>query len=746
MKFMWVATVLAAGCGGSGGKGGAGPGPGGKYQPIAKTPSGAALTFDTPQPLPAYGDASASAGGAPGQAETGSATTTPATPTASGGVAAVRTFRFEAKERRVLPGDGAAPGDQFGCDDDGEVPDSERIGNLALLASFAQNACYTDGRYNARDFPVEVGEVVASDGARYEAYAIHAPQTPPSVFTASQHDVFLRFGRAAPHTLYVLEGDGVVARATLGAGDISDLGFSKLPIDANSSGAGLVFFVQPSDVAISSLSPLAPGVSGADLPTTALGALTTYRYAVGGTPFDTRAGFAWGPADASNVYSDLRHLFPVELTGGVLGVVWQDQATHEVRITTIGADRATLGSATIANPGNDVLAAATSDGGGRVYMFFVQDNDPGGRAQATRTTRLLRADLIAGTLAEALADASEEGLNINFFGRDNVASMAYAGGKVGLMIGRTMHQSSDGLNHQGGIAVIFDGESLKVEANHGQTSGHSFENVLHTGDDGGFYGIDLGDNYPRGVHLHHFDATTRDSIVSFTFKTEHGQTPQSPAGASYPRYDAISGSKIYYQWSNDNLTYTELGGVVQDAGGYTVVFASEPRGGRALDNGRAGDYLVDARNIGLVRIRRDFKTLQQWGNEVQDAAVLSSGAVETGGFYTFGGHWSPQRNAGVVWLTASSDVAADNASRVRAVGLGDGNLLVMWEQWTNTSYVTTRAMKVDPLGRVLIPATELGPRVRLGRRDDLLVRGNDVYVVAGQAAEQALDVTVLSVQ
>ena len=314
------------------------------------------------------------------------------------------------------------------------------------------------------------------------------------------------------------------------------------------------------------------------------------------------------------------------------------------------------------------------------------------------------------------------------------------------MIGRTMHKSSDGLNHQGGIAVVFDAATLAVEQNLGQTSGHSFENAMYAGDDGGFYGIDLGDNYPRGVHLHRFSGQDRDSIVAFTFKTQHGTTATSPAGASYPRYDAISGSKDFYQWSNDNLTYTELGGVVQDAGGYTVVFASEAPGGRALDNSRAGGYLGDARNIGLVRIRRDFETVRQWGNEVQDAAVLSTGTVETGGFYTFGGDWSAQRNAGVVWLTASGDLNADNASRVRAVGLGDGNLLVLWEQWTASSYVTTRAMKVDPLGNVLIGAVDLGPRVRLGRRDDLLVRGNDVYAVAGLGAEGALDVAVLTVR
>lgn len=57
-----------------------------------------------------------------------------------------------------------------------------------------------------------------------------------------------------------------------------------------------------------------------------------------------------------------------------------------------------------------------------------------------------------------------------------------------------MHKLSDGLNHQQGIAVILDKDSLGIVKNHGQTSGHSFSNYLLVNNDGQFIGMDLGDN------------------------------------------------------------------------------------------------------------------------------------------------------------------------------------------------------------------------------------------------------------
>ena len=75
--------------------------------------------------------------------------------------------------------------------------------------------------------------------------------------------------------------------------------------------------------------------------------------------------------------------------------------------------------------------------------------------------------------------------------------------RLGMIMARTMLNG-----HQGAIAVVMNASTLEVIHNFGQTSGHSFANSLLLGHDGRFLGVDLGDNYPRGVNLHRFSAST----------------------------------------------------------------------------------------------------------------------------------------------------------------------------------------------------------------------------------------------
>ena len=269
--------------------------------------------------------------------------------------------------------------------------------------------------------------------------------------------------------------------------------------------------------------------------------------------------------------------------------------------------------------------------------------------------------------------------------------------------------------------------------------------MLTTNSLGEFLSIDLGDNYPRGVHLHKFTATQKKSRVVYTFKTQHGSSAQSPAGTTYPEYTEISGGgTTYYKWSNDNRTYTELGGVIEGSQGYTVTFAGEASPtNKALDNSRVGNYLNDPRNIGLIQVIKNFENASGSGNVVSDDLVRTSGLTETGGFYTFGGSWSDQRNTGVVWLTNYQDKAQENVSRLKTVKLSDGNLLLLWEKWTPYQYVNSYAMKVSETGQKLVGPVELGTQARFNRRDDVWVLGNQVYWMAGNKAEKKLELFVL---
>ena len=94
-----------------------------------------------------------------------------------------------------------------------------------------------------------------------------------------------------------------------------------------------------------------------------------------------------------------------------------------------------------------------------------------------------------------------------------------------MVVSRKMTMHTDGLNHQGAYAAIFDAETLKPIKQLGQTSGHSFANSLIVNPENeGYMGIDLGDNYPRGINHWQFDRNTNylPTKVVYSFKTLHG--------------------------------------------------------------------------------------------------------------------------------------------------------------------------------------------------------------------------------
>lgn len=100
--------------------------------------------------------------------------------------------------------------------------------------------------------------------------------------------------------------------------------------------------------------------------------------------------------------------------------------------------------------------------------------------------------------------------------------MAVSGKSIAVITSRKMTQSDDGLNHQGCFLVIVDTDTLKISKKHGQTSSHSFANSVIVRSDGRFSGMDLGDNYPRGINCWNFDDKALNSKLVYCFKTYHG--------------------------------------------------------------------------------------------------------------------------------------------------------------------------------------------------------------------------------
>ncbi|MDJ1486310.1 hypothetical protein QNI16_37870 [Cytophagaceae bacterium YF14B1] len=472
---------------------------------------------------------------------------------------------------------------------------------------------------------------------------------------------------------------------------------------------------------------------------TPLGNLTKYQFTVTGNPPDANKTQA----------SQQRMFFLLKNPEGNLEVIWQDIQNQKIFVSKFNANLTSIQTIPLPNMANTILLAATNDAVGNYYYITYQtfSNDD------TNDLIFLSKASSNGTLLKKQVQKSDQA-NLDIFHISSYGgTLQYQNGYLLFMMGRIMNQSSDGLNHQGGIAVAFDPTTLSVIRNFGQTSGHSFDNFLTQSQDGNFVAIDLGDNYPRGIHLHKFGKEYINSKVIYTFKTEHGTEAGGYDGSkTYPLYAEISSpAQKYYKWSNDNQTYTELGGIVETNDGYCVVFAGEPDpNGKSLNSSRIGEANKDPRNIGFIKIRKDFETVKapSW-NVVPKEIILSKGISEKGGFYTFGGEWTPQANEGVTWLTRYTNAKTENAKFMKTASLPDGNILILFGKGSKSSWDNSNSgyspymLTLQSNGSINLPEYSLPADLKLNRRDEILVINNQVLIVQGNAASHSLELFAL---
>lgn len=644
------------------------------------------------------------------------------------GQAGLNKFVFSPDKTKMLPGKTPARGNK------GEIKEGDQIGQLGLVSLFYQNSCYTDGRYNHNNFKVVQG-TVRSGKQTFDAYQVFAPQRKATEFLASQHCIAFRFPKKKNYVIYTLKANKVDKAAEVRASQVKKGEFTIVKaLKVSRLKGSQVYFFAPANQRISSFQQLSANTEGSQIKNTPLGKVSKYRFKI------NKASVFHTGKD----YSRNRQFFLLKTPQNKVQMVWQDKKNQRIYLSNFSSGFKSQQNFPLYNPAKAELVAATNDNQGNVYYCTYQGE------RGNTKVAMYKASAKGQYIKAKQYSTAKKGLNVYSF--RFMATLKYAQGKVALMIGRTMRKSSDGLNHQGGIAVVFDANTLEQIHHHGQTSGHSFDNYLTANQAGQFIAIDLGDNYPRGVNLHRFDGKRRQSQVVYTFKTLHGQHAVSPAGRKYDYYAEISrGKKKFYKWSNDNGTYSELGGLTEVSNGYIVAFTGEPSPtGKALDNSRAGSRNPDPRNVGLVKVRKDFEKSSSRGCQIQDDLVLSKGITETGGFYTFGGWFSKQRNAGVKWLTNYRDKSKASARNLRIAQLNNNQILLLWEvvsqQGYRKTYQNTYAMKIDANGNTLVPPVALGEHVRLGRRDDPLVIDNKVIIPAGNGIESKIELIVIEVR
>ncbi len=670
-------------------------------------------------------------------------------------------------------------------DPNGGIVDADTAGDLALvglLDGANETCCYqntvdfvfTDVQCNGQTLTQPGFQLFSDAGWQVDqgtlngiepalpAFTIHEATRKATCFAGTKHALFYQFASREKHTVYDFQNGQLNPILTIDADQITVGEWTRLgTLVANDIQGQQTLVIAPTATNTSSYHALGNGVEGATIGDTSLGRHVQLRYTVPGQPFDTERDFVAGPADFDNIYGHNRPFFHV--TDGMrFGVVWQARNDGRVYVTWFDNDPAQFETKTLPTPDDTVLAAATSDGSGALYIFMIQAGNgacprrdreaspPKCSDDATRAGTLIKTDANGSELSRRRPDmsAGSNGLDVVEFGTLTqtrwVADLQHANGRLGLILARLTHMSQDGLNHQGAIAAVFDAVSLELLKHLGQTSGHSWDNVLNLDAEGNFLGGDLGDNFFRGVSLHRFNHLDRKSRVVYTFKTKHGEAPSNGAGGTFEVFTEISDEQVtFYRWSNDNRTYSELGGVLDTPQSILVVFAGERSN---LNNQRAQQNLNDPRNLAMVSIRRDFEVAtRDVGGEtvVTDDLVLSQGdGPVTGRYYTFGGDLVLQRNAGIIWLTNYDDTS-QNASRVKLHPLSANEVLILWEVWGPSTYRETYAMSVRPDGTVVQSPVALSSLFRLNRRSDLFDHAGHIYSVAGAGTQQQLILNVL---
>lgn len=281
--------------------------------------------------------------------------------------------------------------------------------------------------------------------------------------------------------------------------------------------------------------------------------------------------------------------------------------------------------------------------------------------------------------------------------------LAWGGGRVALVHGiNTDTDWAIEARHQKALTTHLDATSGDVVRTSSIWVSHSFDQrIFHDGT--GFLELHLGDAYPRDVVLARVE----------------------PDSGSYSML-AIKGD---LGWNN---TYTRLGNAVpidDPTYGYLALFATESTAGTE-------GMIAGSRELGLVRVRRDFETVPPDGEYLDPAMPDTFDVVSSG---------APRQNR-LRWLTSyEADTGGmSHAERPKLVALGDGSHVVLWERWDGDgfTFAGTWGMVVDATGEATAAAAMLTDS-HLPRGDDAFALGGEAAWITGDATARALHLHVV---
>ena len=409
----------------------------------------------------------------------------------------------------------------------GTIAEADRVASvgIATMRQGGQDgSCYTNAAYANSGYVVETGTVTSTHATplTFEAYRIGAAQNAATSFKAGGSALYFQFPDEGSFNVFKMSGSLIPEIVVSSIVVTNTAEFVDTNVDISGATSAAVYFVVPAATRVSAWH-LSAGVERARLFVSGGVALYAERFDVtktGATPFDAALDWNHGPSAHSHKYGTYKRFFRVINANDGEGVVWQDVTTGKVFLTWLDGSP----MAELPNPGAAFLAAAASDGGAKGEVVYVLAAGGGNADKVTPAAVTgYRVSQTGATLAHMAYDTTKVSAGFNFWAFfASGAALAWdpTTNVLGMILSRTMTMGGDGLNHQGAIGVVLDGSTLAVLRNLGQFSGHSFANFAtvatmpsQSGDlatTGEFIGVDLGDNYPRGINVHRF---TKDSRV-----------------------------------------------------------------------------------------------------------------------------------------------------------------------------------------------------------------------------------------
>lgn len=441
--------------------------------------------------------------------------------------------------------------------------------------------------------------------------------------------------------------------------------------------------------------------------------------AVDGIPFDAQTENQFGPNSHSSMYGTPPGIVTVKNANGGLSIAWKESTKNILHLMELNSSLSLVNELKIKMK-FPKFGGFAKDEDGNYFVLFAKDNKDGDFSSNVQLIKFNSRGQESGTYSLSI-----DRKNYDVMTPISAATcrVVYANGLVAVHMGKTQHKNKgDGLNHQSGILFVVDSKTMKFKKEHSTTwtASHSFDQrLIHDGET--FVNLDLGDNFPRGFSI----AKNLRAKVIFTYKTQH-----------YPNQNR----------SNDNNTYSELGGLAVSDSGYVVLGSSE----KSFDNKKTGTYLNESRNLFMLLVDKDFSSKatikvdgKDQGNMVSPEVVISQGEPSKKIFYhDFGGGKNHQQRTGVIWLTNYTDKQNENVARPKLVKLSNDKFMAIYEKWKENSYDSTYYLMFNSQGAILKEPTKLGP-FRLSRGDDVIEWNGKAVWITGQKSQKNLKIHVL---